>query len=210
MAIEGGRLKNFFRKLKKAVRIALLLLFLLAGAVSGLFVGGGIYPIADRITPWVEKFPLIGHKVYPVLERISPSETSYERRRLELEEERKYLEGRSKALDAEKAELAGEKEKLGECRNVLAKQMADMMEMKKGEKAVSEEKEPGLFDMFSDSFLEMPPSKSAKVIALLPLREAVSVLENMDTEQRSQVLGKMSPEAAAKLVRFAKMESEGT
>ena len=209
MATDGGQLTSFLEKLKKAVKIAALLLFLLAGVTSGLFMGGGIYSIADRMAPWVEGFPILGRRVYPLLERMSPPATGYERRRLELEDEKEYLMDESKTLDAEKTELAREKQELNSQMDLLAKKLADIAEVKK-QNVPRKEEEPALFDVIAESFVEMPPSKSAKVIVLLPLKEAASILKSMDAEQRSQVLGKMSPDAAARLVRFAKAEFGNT
>ncbi len=204
MEASTGRLGNFF----KLFKILLLLLVLLTGIIAGLFMGGGIYVIADRIAPWVEEVPLIGRKVYPLLERISPPVTGYERRLLELEEKEEYLLARSKALEEERARLEEEKKKIRTSKALLEEKLAAQDKIK--EEKAQKEGGPAFFGLVSESFAEMPPSKAARIISLLPLEEAASLLEIMDSEQRAQVLGKMNPESAARLVRFARIETEKT
>ncbi len=204
METSIGRLGNTL----KFFKIFLLLLVLLTGIIAGLYMGGGMYMIADRIVPWVERVPLIGRKVYPLLEKISPPVTAYERRLLELEEKEKYLLEKSKALEEERASLEKEKNKIRTSKTLLDEKAATPDKIK-GKKTQSEEA-PVFFGLISESFAEMPSSKAARIISLLPLEEAASLLEVMDPEQRSQVLGKMNPESAAKLVRFARIKTEKT
>lgn len=206
METTAGKLGNIL----KIFRILLLLLVLLAGMAAGLLMGGGIYVIADRISPWIERVPVLGSKVYPLLERMSPPVTGYERRLRELQEKEEYLLAKSKALDEEKAGLEDEKKEIREQKTQLEQKLAAIESREKEAKDPENGDDTALFGLVSESFMEMPPSKAAKIIALLPLEEAASLLKVMDPEQRSQVLGKMTPESAARLVRFSRIETKRT
>lgn len=197
-------------RITRIFRFLILLLILLGGIVAGLFVGGGIYVLADRAAPWLEGIPVLGARVYPLLEKMSPPATGYERRLRELEEKEQFLLARSKALDEERASLSSEKKEILQQKARLEKELDSLEADKHKTDSPAEKKDHALFSLVSESFMEMPASKAASIIALLPLEEAASLLEVMDPEQRSQVLGKMSPESAARLVRYARSEADRT
>lgn len=197
-------------RITRIFRFLLFLLILLGGITAGLFAGGGIYVVADKVTPWIEGVPVLGAKVYPLLEKMSPPATGYERRLRELEEKEQFLLAKSRDLEEERTSLEREKKEILQQKARLEKELDSLKAEEQKQQAPGKKEDPPLFSLVSESFMEMPPSKAARIIALLPLEEAASLLEVMDPEQRSQVLGKMTPESAARLVRYARSEAGRT
>ncbi|SRR6056297_114606 len=200
--------KKRFSKTRKVIKTGFIVLVLLSGLTTGLLAGGGIYVIADRISPWAEGLPWIGGKVFPLLERISPPLTGYQRRMMELDQKEKFIEQKADLLKKQTEDLEKEKRSLSKRKELLEKELKTQAKRKEHEENSENSSNKGLFDLVSESFTDMPAGKAARIISLLPLEETASILKKMDSEQRSELLEKMQPDQAAKIVRFASFKAQ--
>ena len=197
MALKLGKILRII----KAVMIIFAIIF---GVTTGLFVGGGIYPLIDRIGPAVEGFPWIGTRLYPFLEQLSPPLTGYERRKLELETKEDFLRKQEEELRKKMAALEAERKSLQKEKKALEKQFEEL-------RAKESESNPkkSVSDIMGEAVAQMPASKAAKILVKLPIPDVVALLELMDSEQRMQVLGKMPPEVASKIIYYAREKIKG-
>lgn len=193
--------RNWLVVLLKAIKIVVLALVLFAGVFSGLVACGGIYAVADRIAPMVEGIPWLGERAYPFLENVSKPQTGYERRKAELAEREEYLLIMERALKEERVALESEKKEI-EAMKSKAENAKDAG--KQTDTIIREENSP--FALISAGVFEMSPKKLAAILSNLTLEEAAELLGGMDAEKCSKVLEKMSPVAAAKLIRFVRFQ----
>lgn len=200
--------KKRFGKTRKVIKTGFLVLVLLSGLTTGLLAGGGIYVIADRISPWAEGLPWIGSRVFPLIERISPPLTGYERRMRELDEKEKFIEEKAELIKKQKENLEKEKRSLSKRKELLENDLKAQAKRVELEQNSDNNTNNDLFDLVSESFTDMPAGKAARIVSLLPLEETASILRIMDSEQRSELLEKMQPDQAAKIVRFASFKTQ--
>jgi len=192
-------------KFLKVFKILAIMIAAVIGLGVGLYVGGGIYPFIDRVGPALEKFPWVGQKVYPLVEKLSPPLTGFERRLKELEQEKAFILEQQKLLEEREQALERKRQELEKERAALKKQLDRL----KAEAAASQkDKKESISDMVGEAVAEMPASKAAKILSKLPLPEVMQLLEIMESEQRMQVLSKMAPELASKIIYYARMKGE--
>lgn len=190
------------KKLKKLLKLLLIITVLLTGIITGLFIGGGIYDLADSIKPFASRVPLIGNGIYVCLENLEAPMTGYERRKAELEEKDRYLRSKMQEIDEKEKQLEKERKTFEELKISVEEKEASLdkrlLEIEKQE----EEKikaDPGIF---YDSFAEINAAKAAGILSRIPLEESVSILASLDSEQRADILSRMEPALAAKIIRY--------
>jgi hypothetical protein len=192
-----GKMGRLARSCFLILKIGTLLLIFGAGAVGGLYAGGGLFPILDRVIPWMEQVPAVGPRMASLLRKIPGPPSSSQRRFLELQEREEFLDAKEKALEEEKERIEKQKKS--------AQQPEKVAEKAQAKPALSEAKaaESSKADFLLEStFSEMPPSKAARILALMEVSEIGPVFERMDPDWRAQVLGKMPPKDAARFLRY--------
>lgn len=194
---QGGRGNRSRRSFFLFLKIAALLSILGSGAAVGLYAGGGIYPLLDRMIPWAEGIPAVGPRISSFLRKIPGPAPSNQRRLLELQEREAFLDSKEKALEEEKERLEEQKKQ--------KPQISATDTAKKGEdQALSAggAVETPKTDILEGTLSEMAPSKAARILALMDVSEIGPVFERMDPDWRAQVLGKMPPKDAARFLRY--------
>ncbi len=201
---KGSRGKRVFRILGGV----LLFGALLSGIVAGLLFGGGLYHLSDSLAPMVFDIPFVGAPVARFLQGLTPAMRGSDRRAIEIEQKEQQivkmlldLEREKRSLEKREKELALVKKDSEEKLRVLRSEDETMVN--------TDEEEPRFYGMFVESFGEMPPSRAAKIVELLSIREAAELFGFLGPEQRSDILSKMPPEAAARLLRYARQQEEG-
>lgn|GEM_PF-970523 len=194
---KRGRARRSFLTALKG--LALVLVFG-AGAVGGLYAGGGLFPLLDRAIPWVEEIPAVGPGLSSWLQRIPGPASSSQRRLLELEEKEAFLDAKEKAIE-EKQRSLKEQKKTQEAQPTGAEPEKTQRPQAPPETPAEETSRAALLE---STLSEMAPSKAARILALMDVSEIGPVLERMDPDWRAQVLGKMPPREAARFLRYLK------
>lgn len=197
--VKGARLGKIIRVLK----ITLLAAVLLSGVVAGLVFGGGLYAVADTVAPLLMNIPFVGDRAAQMLLGMDPPLGSVERRALEMDEKEKHIIEMIETLEKEKAELEKNRKALAESgQEVDMKLQAIRQEEEK--KTSIEGEAPRFYGLLSESFEEMPAAKAANILTLLSISEAADLMGRLGADQRGAILAKMPPEAAARLLKYAR------
>jgi len=198
----SSRAGKFLRFLK----VFGFLLFLAGGFFAGFAAGGGLYVLAGDLAQKVAPLPLVGERAAELLESLEPPLDRFERRELELREMETQILALEKELEAERNRLEEEKKALAEREKLLDLRQA---ELKQAEEAIEKEKDQSdLFEKMVESFGQVSANQASKILVLLPAPEAAALLGPLGAEQRADILSKMPPEAAARLMRYLRLEWE--
>jgi len=188
------------------LKILLIITVLLTGIITGLFIGGGIYDIADSIKPFASRVPLIGNGIYACLEDFEAPLTGYERRKAELEEKDRYLMSKMQEIDEKQKQLEQERKALEELKISVEEKEASLDKRLLEIEEKEEEKRKGDPGIFYESFADINAAKAAGILSRIPLEESVSILSSLDSEQRADILSRMEPALAAKVIRYVSGE----
>jgi hypothetical protein len=207
---EGNLEEKGFRR-KKVFRIlggALLFAALLSGIAAGLLFGGGLYFLSDSVVPMVIDIPFVGAPVARFLQGLTPAMRGSDRRAIEIEQKEQQIVKMLLELDREKKSLEKREKEMA----LMKRSNEDKLQALRSEEETrvsADEGKPRFYGMLVESFEEMPPSKAAKIVELLSIREAAELFGLLGPGQRSDILSKMPPEAAASLLRYARQKEEG-
>jgi len=194
------------RKLLSALKVLVFLLFLAGGFLGGLSVGGGLYVLAGDLAPKVAGLPFVGEKAQKLLLGLEPPPDRFQRRKLELRRTEEYLLSLQKEIEAERAALEAEKENLAKREEALDQRQAALEEAEARMAKVPEEST--LYEEMAASFGDMSSSNAAKIIVQLPAEEAAAILDRLGGKERGDILSKMPPETAARLMRYLRRQWE--
>ncbi|HDQ93567.1 MAG TPA: hypothetical protein ENN89_05530 [Synergistetes bacterium] len=198
-------------KAKKVLRIlGIVLLFtaLFSGIVAGLLFGGGFYHLSDSLVPVVMDLPFVGAPVARFLQGLTPAVRGSDRRILEIEQKERQIVEMMLELDREKRSLEKREKELALERKSNEEKLR-VLRSEEDDKDPADEGKPRFYGMLVESFEEMPPSRAAKIVELLSIREAAELFGLLGSGQRSDILSKMPSEAAARLLRYARQQEEG-
>jgi flagellar motility protein MotE (MotC chaperone) len=194
------------RKLLRALKVLVFLLFLAGGFLGGLAAGGGLYVLAGDLAPKVAGLPFVGEKAQKLLLSLEPPLDRFQRRELELRQTEEHLVSLQKELDAERARLEAEKENLAKRKEDLDQRQAALEEAEARMAKVPDEST--LYEEMAESFGDMSSSNAAKIIVQLSPGEAAAVLDRLGGKERGEILSKMPPEAAAGFMRYLRRQWE--
>lgn len=194
------------RKLLRALKVLVFLLFLAGGFLGGLAAGGGLYVFAGDLAPKVAGLPFVGEKAQRFLLSLEPPLDRFQRRGLELRQTEEHLLSLQEELDAKRARLEAEKEDLAKRKEELDQRQAALEEAEAQMAKVPDEST--LYEEMAESFGDMSSSNAAKIIVQLPAEEAATVLDRLGGKERGDILSKMPPEAAARLMRYLRGQWE--
>lgn len=188
-AVKRG-LKRFFG--------ILLVLFLLSGMIFGLRVSGGLDEIFSFVSPVLSQFPLVGEPLVALMDSVERPLNSQERRALELEEMDAALVSREEVLREASRNLEADRARLEKLREELER------EKKKAQKAAQVPATSGndaeAVTSLARGFEDMSSRKAAGIISKLTRQRALQIMRALSQEKMAEVLAKMDPGTAAKMV----------
>lgn len=198
--VPGEKKRRIGRSSLLALKISVLVLIFVAGTFGGLYAGGGMALLLDRVIPMVEKIPKAGSGLSLLLQRIPRPASSSQIRQLELQEREAFLDAKEKAVEEKQRDLE-KQEKIPEKQFLKAEPVETAQQGPLPGSNGAESSDAGILE---STLSEMAPSKAARILALMDVSEVGPVFERMDPDWRAQVLGKMPPKEAARFLRYLK------
>jgi flagellar motility protein MotE (MotC chaperone) len=204
---ENGRPTRKKKKKKRGCGFFILMLLLCAGLAAGLQASGSV-DLRPAVYPLVPKIPKVGPGLAELLGVPAVySLSAEERRRIELDEmelrlaaEARSLDERARNLDvlssdlsAKESDLISAREEIASRLEALSDEMADRPDASAGAARGAEITET------IRTFQDMSPRNAAAIMERLSDNLAVAILDGLPQDVRGNLLGRMDPDAAARL-----------
>ncbi|MCL1941673.1 MAG: hypothetical protein FWG09_06995 [Synergistaceae bacterium] len=189
------------RKSRSRLKTFFFLILLTAGVITGLHHSGFI-DVRPFIWNTVPKIPFAGdflkeHLNIPEVYTL----TVEERRKLELRQWQERLDLKERELQAKLDQSESLSNDISARMQKMDKRETDLSAQESNVKAKGDAtpEEEALMKELTDTYQEMAPSKSAKIMAQLPDHLAVDLLRKLPQDARASILAKMEPRKAARI-----------
>ncbi|MDR1917175.1 MAG: MgtE intracellular region [Synergistaceae bacterium] len=204
---DTGRVTRKKKKKKRGCGFFILTLLLIAGAAAGLQASGSV-DLRPVVYPLVPKLPRIGPDLAKLLGIPDVySLTVDERRRIELDEweqslavEARSLDEYGRNLEILSSDLSIRESDLTAAREEIASRLEALSnDMDSGRGPEVTEAQRAEIEETVRTFQDMSPRNAAAIMERLSDNLAVAILDGLPQDIRGNLLGRMNPDAAARL-----------
>ncbi len=181
----------------------MLLLLLIFGGAAGLHFSG-LWDGRPLLWGLMPKIPYIGAPMaafFKIPEEYSL--TVEERRKMEMESWQKRLDEREKLISQDKTlleALSGDLESKAQSLSEKEQALSAQKPVKKDENTTEEEQK--LINQVAKTYQDMSPRNAAQIVEKLRENLAVDLLNKLPVDARASILGKMTPQKAARLTEI--------